>query len=49
MQSVAQGQLLRLPRLCPAVAARIFYACTQMNPEERPSALDIVNWLRDEE
>ena len=49
MKQLQPGQLLKLPSVCPAVAARIFYACTQQQPEQRPSALDVVNWLRDDD
>ena len=48
MRTVQPGQLLKLPPVCPAVAARIFYACTQLSPEHRPTALDVVHWLRED-
>ena len=39
--------LLKLPSMCPPVAARIFYEATKLQPSARPSALEIVNWLRE--
>ena len=39
--------MLRLPPMCPPVAARIFFECTKLDPEQRCSALDIVHWLRE--
>ena len=45
---VAQnGETLKLPEMCPPVAARIFFECTKLDPAARCSALDIVHWLRE--
>ena len=41
------GQVLKLPAMCPPMAARIFFECTKMQPNTRPTALDIVHWLRE--
>ena len=48
MKQLQPGQLLKFPPMCPPVAARIFFACTQLQPAQRPSALDIVQWLRED-
>lgn len=46
--SVVQGSItLKLPPVCPPVAARIFYETTKLQPSARPSAMDIVKWLRE--
>ena len=37
---------LELPPSCPGIAKYLFDACTQMNPDDRPSASQIVEWLR---
>ena len=42
------AHMLRLPRMCPSNAARVFYECTKIKPEERPEALTLVEWLREE-
>ncbi|KAK9792727.1 hypothetical protein WJX73_008655 [Symbiochloris irregularis] len=42
------AHMLRLPRMCPSNAARVFYECTKIKPEERPDALTLVEWLREE-
>ena len=48
LEAVLQGgQVLKLPAMCPPMAARIFFECTKMQPSARPSALDIVHWLRE--
>ena len=38
---------IKLPANAPPVAAQIFRECTKLNAAERPSAMDIVQWLRD--
>lgn len=38
---------LKLPDMCPPVAARIFFECTKLKPKDRPTALEIVTWLRE--
>lgn len=38
--------LVELPLDCPPVAARIFRECTRPDPAQRPSANEIVAWLR---
>ena len=37
-----------LPGAVPPVALRIFRECTQLQPADRPTTLDIVQWLRAE-
>ena len=37
---------LQLPAGCPPVAARIFTECTHTEPDCRPSAQQVVEWLR---
>lgn len=37
---------LQLPADCPPVAARIFTECTHTEPDCRPSAQRVVEWLR---
>ena len=37
-----------MPGDVPQVAARIFAACTQLEPGLRPSAQQVVEWLRAE-
>lgn len=44
---VQNGEMLKLPEMCPPVAARIFFECTKLDPAARCSALDIVHWLRE--
>jgi hypothetical protein len=46
MGAGASGRALSLPARCPAIARRIFTACTQMDPEKRPTAHQLVEWLR---
>jgi serine/threonine protein kinase len=46
MGAGASGRALSLPARCPAIARRIFTACTQMDPEKRPTAFQLVEWLR---
>lgn len=46
MGAGASGRALSLPARCPAIARRIFTACTQMDPEKRPTAHQLVDWLR---
>jgi len=46
MGAGAGGRALSLPARCPAIARRIFTACTQMDPEKRPTAHQLVEWLR---
>ena len=41
--------MLRLPRMCPPNAARVFYECTKVKPDDRPDAMSLVEWLREEE
>ena len=41
--------MLKLPRMCPPNAARVFYECTKVRAEERPDVLSIVEWLREAE
>ena len=38
---------LIMPAASPPVAARIFEACTATDPRARPSAADMVEWLRE--
>lgn len=38
-----------MPTTAPAVARQIFEACTQMEPKARPTATQIVEWLRQAE
>ncbi len=38
--------LMELPPGCPRVAAHIFQQCTQLDPSQRPSAAQLVEWLR---
>lgn len=40
------GPTLELPRIAPAIAAHLFVQCTHMDPDLRPSAGQIVEWLR---
>ena len=49
MKQLPPRQMIKLPAMCPAVAARAFYACTQLVPEQRPTALDVVQWLREDD
>lgn len=46
MQGSQQGPTLELPMLSPPIAAHLFLECTQMDPELRPTAAKIVEWLR---
>lgn len=46
MQGTQHGPTLELPLNSPPVAAHLFLECTQMDPELRPSAAKIVEWLR---
>ncbi|KAK9807719.1 hypothetical protein WJX72_007116 [[Myrmecia] bisecta] len=41
-----QHKTLELPATCPPIAARIFVECTRMDPDARPTAQQIVEWLR---
>lgn len=41
-----KGKIMELPRVCPRVARRIFTECTAMEPDERPSMQQVVEWLR---
>lgn len=41
-----KGKLIKLPESCPAVALKVFNACTSMVPDERPTSQEIVEWLR---
>lgn len=43
---VTGPKTLQMPPDAPSVAKRIFEACTQMDPQERPSCSQIVAWLR---
>ncbi|KAK9805390.1 hypothetical protein WJX73_010301 [Symbiochloris irregularis] len=48
MSVQVQGSItLKLPPVCPPVAARIFYETTKLQPSARPSAMEIVKWLRE--
>jgi hypothetical protein len=40
------AKAMALPARCPAVARKLFVACTQMDPERRPCAQQLVEWLR---
>lgn len=40
------AKAMALPARCPAVARKLFVACTQMDPERRPQAQQLVEWLR---
>lgn len=40
------AKAMTLPARCPAVARKLFVACTQMDPERRPGAQQLVEWLR---
>ena len=46
MQGPARGKTLELPPSCPGIAKYLFDACTQMNPDNRPTASKVVEWLR---
>lgn len=46
MQGPGRGRTLELPPNCPSIAKYLFEACTQMNPNNRPSASKVVEWLR---
>ena len=41
-----KGKIMELPRTCPRVARRIFTACTALEPDDRPSMQQVVEWLR---
>lgn len=38
--------VLEMPVGAPPIAAHIFQACTQLDPGARPSAQQVVEWLR---
>lgn len=40
------AKAMTLPAKCPAVARKLFTACTQMDAERRPGAQVLVEWLR---
>lgn len=40
------AKAMTLPAKCPPVARKLFMACTQMDPERRPGAQTLVEWLR---
>jgi hypothetical protein len=40
------AKAMTLPAKCPPVARKLFMACTQMDPERRPVAQTLVEWLR---
>jgi hypothetical protein len=40
------AKAMTLPAKCPPVARKLFMACTQMDPEKRPVAQTLVEWLR---
>lgn len=42
-----RGKMMKLPSNCPAVVQRVFAECTRMEPDERPTSQDIVEWLRE--
>jgi serine/threonine protein kinase len=42
-----RGKLMKLPANCPAVVLKVFTECTKMEPDERPTSQDIVEWLRE--
>jgi len=46
VQGPQRGKTLELPPNCPSIAKYLFEACTQMNPDNRPTASKIVEWLR---
>lgn len=46
VQAPQRGKTLELPPNCPGIAKYLFEACTQMNPDNRPTASKIVEWLR---
>eukprot|EP00891_Asterochloris_glomerata_P003410 jgi/Astpho2/3410/e_gw1.00054.45.1_t len=44
--SDGSSSTLQLPAVCPPIAARLFLECTRSEPELRPTAMQIVEWLR---
>jgi serine/threonine protein kinase len=38
--------MMVLPPACPTAARKLFAACTQVDPEQRPTAQQLVEWLR---
>jgi hypothetical protein len=40
------AKALMLPAKCPAVVRKLFVSCTQMDPDKRPAAQALVEWLR---
>lgn len=40
-------KIMELPADCPSQTAQLFDACTQLDPRQRPSAAQIVEYLRD--
>jgi serine/threonine protein kinase len=41
------GKVMTLPPDCPTVVIKVFQQCTSMEPEDRPTSQDIVEWLRE--
>ena len=41
------ARLLEVGPDAPPIAAHIFRACTALDPEHRPSAAQVVQWLRE--
>jgi hypothetical protein len=46
MGQTASGKVMQLPTRAPPVARRIWAGCTMMDPDKRPTAQQIVEWLR---
>jgi hypothetical protein len=36
-----------MPSKCPPVARKVFQACTNSDPDQRPTAQQLVQWLRE--
>lgn len=47
--AVQGSHMLKLPKMCPPNAARVFYECTKPKPEDRPDIHCVVDWLREED
>ncbi|GMH35458.1 hypothetical protein BSKO_03326 [Bryopsis sp. KO-2023] len=41
-----KGRIMKIPPEAPEVAKKLFFACTQLKPEDRPPMQNIVEWLR---
>ena len=46
LDTCGDALLVQLPLDCPPLAARLFTECTRRDPAQRPSATEIVAWLR---